>query len=272
MKLISSREAVNFLAQVAPRPWVHRLLRWMAFDEGLAAYSRKGKVQAYGHVFDFTLRLADNIGHKSSPELDAAIRQEFDEELAAKLVGREPFSRFDDAPFTWDQSSEPVQIDVGFFLYASEIDWDEGILKADFLPGQGELHETFFSDSELFGSELDRPEYEVEIEGLSFEFSKIEMLLPSMELGQTIGFSAAQHDRRRPVGRPQKWDWEGAMAYVISQAQHPDGLPTGHGAQARIEALISEWFVQVVQEAPSPSQVRQRAAKIMQMIETPKIA
>ena len=270
MKLISSREAVNFLSQAAPKPWVYRLLRWMAFDEGIAAYSRKGKVQAYGRVFDLTVDLPENIGLKPGPELDAAIRQAFDEEIAVKLVGKEPFSRFDDDPFTWDETGEPMQLDVGFFLFASEIDWNEGTIKADYLPGRGELPETFISESEFFGSELDRPDYEATIEGLSFEFSKIEMLLPSLELGQTTGFTAAQHDRRKPVGRPQKWDWEGAMAYVISQAQHPDGLPTGSGAQARIEALISDWFVQQVQEAPSPSQVRQRAAKIMQMLETPK--
>lgn len=271
MKLISSREAVTFLSQAAPRPWVQRLLRWMAFDEGLDVYSRKGRVQAYGRVFDFTSRLLDKVNNLSGLEMDAAIREEYGDELAEKLIGKEPFSRFDDEPCIWDDTDDPKLLDVGFFLYASEIDWDNGVLKADSIPGHGELSETFFASSEFLGSELERPDFEAHIEGLSFEFSKIEMLLPSMELGQTIGFTAAQHDRRKPVGRPQKWDWEGAMAFVISQAQHPDGLPTGPGAQARIEALISDWFLQQVQESPSPSQVRQRAAKIMQMLETPII-
>ena len=270
MKLISSREAVSFLSQVAPRPWVQRLLRWMAFDEGLAAYSRKGKVQAYGTVSEFTGQLFDKAGQMSGPKMDAAIREEFSEEIAANLVGREPFSRFDDEPYTWDESDEPKQLDIGFFLYASEIDWDAGTLRADMLPGQGEMQEVLFADSEFLGSEFDRPDFEAEIEGLSFEFAKIELLLPSMELGQTTGFTAAQHERRRPVGRPAKWNWEGAMAYVISEAQRPDGLPTGPGAQAQIETMIANWFVREVQDAPSPSQVRQRASKIMGMIETPK--
>ena len=95
------------------------------------------------------------------------------------------------------------------------------------------------------------------------------MLLPSSSLGETIGFLTAQPERRRPVGRPPKWDWEGAMANVVSKAQHPDGLPTGPGAQARIEGLITDWFMAEVQDAPASSQVRQRAAKIMRMIETP---
>jgi len=215
--------------------------------------------------------LVHEIGKLGGPELDEAIRREFSAETAAKLIGRDPHDRFNDEPFIWDEDEDPKQLDIGFFLYATEIDWEKGTLQADFLPGSGELSEVFFPDSEFLGTELEDAEFEAFVEGLSFEFSKIEMLLPSIELGHTVGFTPVQHDRRRPIGRPQKWDWEGAMAYVISQAQHPDGLPTGHGAQARIEALISGWFLQQVLEAPSPSQVRQRAAKIMQMLETPII-
>lgn len=271
MKLISSHEAVTFLSQAAPRPWVQRLLRWMAFDEGLPAYSRKGKVQSFTSVFRMTLHLAQEVGNVSGSELDDAIRNEFIPETAAKLIGRDPHDRFYGEPFVWDEHDEPKQLDTGFFLYASEIDWEAGTLKSDFIPGSGEMSEVFFPDSEFLGTDFEDPEFEVVIEGLSFEFSKIEMLLPSMELGHAAGITMVQNDRRRAVGRPPKWDWEGAMAFVISQAQHPDGLPTGPGAQARIEALISDWFLQQVQETPSPSQVRQRAARIMQMLETPII-
>lgn len=271
MKLISSREAVTFLSQAAPRPWVQRLLRWMAFDEGLATYSVKGRVQPFGSVSDYTSQLVEQAGERCGPKMDAAIRKNFSVEIAAKLVGKDPFSRCDEEPYVWDEPDEPRQLDIGFFLYATEIDWEAGTLKADFLPANGELSEIFFPDSEFLGSELQSPEFEAEVEGLSFEASKIELLLPSMNLDQDTGFSAGPNERRRPVGRPRKWDWEGAMAHVISRAQHPDGLPTGHGAQAKVETLISEWFVKEMQDSPSPSQVRQRAAKIMQMLETPEI-
>ena len=269
MKLISSREAVTFLSQAAPRPWVQRLLRWMAFDEGLSVYSRKGRVQPYVSVASYTRELVQKAGEFSGQKMDQAIREEYSEEIAERLVGKDPYSRYNEDPYVWDESEEPKILDFGFFLFASEIDWDDGILRTEFNPSSEQL-DIFFSDSEFLGTELDDAEFEVEIEGLSFELSKIEMLLPSMQLGQTIGFTASQLDKRKSVGRPQMWDWEGAMAYVISLAQHPDGLPTGPGAQARIEGLISEWFMQEAQDTPSPSQVRQRAAKIIQMIETPK--
>lgn len=270
MKLISSREALVFLSQAAPKPWVQRLLRWMAFDEGLLVYSRKGKVQAYGSVVAWTSQLFEKSKQMSGPDMDAAIREEFDDEIAAKLVGKDPFSRVDDEPFVWDETEEPKILDIGFFLYATEIDWGAGTLKAEYLPGDGELRDIFFENSEFLDSEIESPEFEAEVEGLCFELSKIEMLLPSLELGQSIGFTASQTEQWRPVGRPQKWDWEGAMAATIAQAQHPDGLPTGPGAQAKIEASIADWFIAEAGNSPSTSQIRKRASTIMRMIETPK--
>lgn len=242
----------------------------MAFDEGLTAYSRKGRVRAFGSVSDFTAQLLDKAGKLSGPEMDDAIREEYSEEIAAKLVGKDPFSRYEDNVLEWNENEEPKALDIGFFLFATEIDWDVGVLKADYIPADGELRDIFFADSEFLNTELERPEFEAEFEGLSFEFSKIEMLLPTMPLFESSAFTATQTERRRPLGRPPKWDWEGAMAFVISKAHHPDGLPTGPGAQARIESLIADWFVSEHLDAPSPSQVRQRAAKIMQMLERPK--
>lgn len=234
------------------------------------AYSRKGRVQPFGSVCDMTVQLLEQAGELSGPKMDAAIKKEYSKEVAERLIGREPFSRFDDEVYSWDETGDPKEIDFGFFLYASEIDWDAGTLKAESIPWDDQLHETFFPNSEFFQTELERADFEVEMEGLSFEFSKIEMLLPSMELGQKSGFVAQSNDHRGKIGRPQKWDWEGALAHVVCAAHHPDGLPTGSGAQAKIEGMISDWFMREAGDTPAQSQVRQRAAKVMQMLKTPK--
>lgn len=269
MKLISSAEAVTFLSQAAPRPWVQRLMRWMAFDEGLRAYTRKGKVQPHTYVMEMTRELMEQAGQRSGAKMDRLIRKEYSAEIAARLVGKDPFSRFDDDPFIWSENEDPIQIDIGFFLYADEIDWEAGILRASLIPGGWE-RDTFFDESPFLQTEFERADFEATLEGLCFEASAIEMLLPSFSLGSKSSFTTKHIERRGHIGRPPKWDWEGAMAYVASLAQHPDGLPTGPGAQARVEGLIADWFMSEVQEAPSASQVRQRAAKIMKMIETPK--
>lgn len=269
MRLISSRDAVDFLAHAAPRPWVQRLLRWMAFDEGLAAYSRKGTVQAYCSVADVTRELIEKAGELSGTRMDAVIREEFDEELAAKLVGKDPFSRFDDEPVSWDEAGEPMQLDIGFFLFASEIDFDEGVLTASYLPNDGDLREVFFYQSDLLASQFERADFEAHIQGLSFEFRSIEMLLPSLELTSKPNSRTMQPEWRKQVGRPPKWDWEGALAHVVAQAQTPDGLPTGQGAQARIEEMISGWFIDQTGESPAASLVRSRASKVIRTLEKP---
>jgi hypothetical protein len=269
MKLISSREALNFLSQAAPRPWAQRLLRWMAFAGELDAYSNEGKVQAHSVVMQFTAQLVKKAGEFSGPKMDAAIKVEYSDEMAAKLIGRNHQDRFDDDPVIWSTSEEPRRVDIGFFLYASDIDFDQGYLEVDWFEVGDGLSKAIFPSDDLFGTDLDNPDYEAEVRGLSFEFSQIELLLPQLELRQSSGFMAEPADKRHSVGRPPKWDWEGALASVIAQANHPDGLPTGSGAQARIEEMMANWFMRTTGDAPAESQIRQRAAKIMRTIKRP---
>lgn len=272
MKLISSSDAVTFLSQAAPKPWVQRLLRWMAFDEGLTAYSTHGTVRPFASVGRFTAEYFKEAGEFSGAKMDAVIRKHYSPEFAEKLVGREHGDRVDDAHHSWDASDDPLALDIGFFLYATEIDWDKGSLIAELIPGRGELNEVFFPSSDLLNSEFEDANYDAEVEGLSFEFGKIELLLPNFELRRSAGFVTDSIERPRARGRPLKWDWEGALAFIVAHAHHPDGLPTGPGAQARIEEMIAGWFIDQTGASPAPSQVRERAGKIVRMLEKPKLS
>lgn len=244
----------------------------MAFDGELVVYSSNGLVRAHTTVFSLTSQLYETAGEFTGPNMDQAIREEYSAELAAKLIGKGQWDRVDDDPITWDSSEEPRPLDVGFFLYASEIDWDAGILKSDWIDNRGDFGESIFPSDDLFGTEFHdaRSEFEAEAHGLSFSVGEIELLLPNFDLRPASGFVTERTERKRNTGRPPKWDWEGAIAYIVSQAQLPDGLPTGPGAQARIEELISGWFADETGDSPSSSQVRQRAAAIMRMIEKPE--
>lgn len=72
---------------------------------------------------------------------------------------------------------------------------------------------------------------------------------------------------RETRGRTRKWDWEGAMCAVIAQANTPDGLPEGYGAQAEVGRLIGQWFRDNQRGEPAPSEIGARAAKVMAAIE-----
>lgn len=272
MQLISSRDALDFLSQAAPRPWAQRLLRWMAFDGELDAYARSGKVQAHTIVFEFTSQLYEAAGEYAGPKMDEAIRANYDPEFAEKLIGKDRMDRVDDEPQIWDETSPPMSVDAGFFLYAADIDLEAGTLATDYIDLGGSFGDAVFPSDELFGTEFEKPEFEAELRGLCFVKSQIELLLPTMQMAGMPALQPDIRDWRRPTGRPPRWDWEGALAHVASLAQHPDGLPTGSGAQARVEEMIAEWFMEEGGDAPSESQIRQRASKVMRMIARSKRA
>lgn len=67
-------------------------------------------------------------------------------------------------------------------------------------------------------------------------------------------------------GRPSEWKWEDVLIHLIAKANLPDGLPTERGAQAQIEKMISEWFMQKTGNSPAPSEIRKRASAVMTAI------
>jgi hypothetical protein len=178
--------------------------------------------------------------------------------------------RVDDEPQTWEETDPPMRVDVGFFLYASNIDFHAGTLATDYLDLTGSFGDAIFPSHELFGTNFERPEYEAELRELCFVKPQVELLLPTMQMSGTSALQLDLLDWRRSTGRPPRWDWEGALAHIVSLAQHPDGLPTGPGAQARVEEMIAEWFMNEAGDSPSESQIRQRASKVMRTIDRPR--
>ena len=67
--------------------------------------------------------------------------------------------------------------------------------------------------------------------------------------------------------RATKYDWEGALIAVVSVANSPDGLPTGYGAQAKIERMLARWFRKNQDMEPAPSELRVRAKRILTEVE-----
>lgn len=241
----------------------------MAFDDELVAYSTRGRVVASTSVLSLTGEFYQEAQEFSGPAMDAVIRRELSPELAAKLVGKDRFDDVFDEPVEWDDEVNLTVIDPGFFLYAPEIDWAAGIMEIEWIERSGNLGESLFPNEELFGTEFDDPSYSAKIEGLCFSFGQIELLVPQLELFQLPVSGAESRKPRGAVGRPPKWDWEGAFAHVISLAAKPGGLPTGQGAQARIEELMLSWFLDETGNEPAASQVRARASRIMRTLKMP---
>lgn len=252
------------------------MLLWMIFEGELSPYFTAGMIEVKGRVFEFLHSIPPEIIEKfPHPNGDLLtekgavsedlLRDQFDENIVEKIIGKSGMDYVDDHPISWSANDEPHQVGAGFFVYADEIDWEAGFLKTESLPQRDELEEHLFWDAEehLASALFDRPDFSVLLSGMCFELSAIEMLLPTEKLTLNSSLVVTRGDQGRQLGRPAKWDWDAALAHIVALANKPDGLPTGPGAQARIEELIAEWFIDRTGDAPAISQIRARAQKIV---------
>lgn len=267
MKLIPSGQALEFLGQAAPRPWLKRMLLWMMLDEKLSAYFTHGVIQPHTTVSTFLYGL-ENYDPKRPAE--EQLKQGYDADFAAKLIGKNTYDRVDDEPTTWTETDEPHAVSVGFFMFAELRDWEAGSFSGTLFVESGTMKDVIFWDEEEhLLTNFERADFDFELSGLCFDAATIEMLLPSHVLEHQP--SLLSRAFTRPVGRPPKWNWEGALEHLVAQAQKPDGLPSGPGAQAAIERMLSDWFVENENGAPAESQIRTHVQRVMRRIEMAKV-
>ena len=104
--------------------------------------------------------------------------------------------------------------------------------------------------------------------GVEFEKSGIDAISPISS--SSVKSPPNRQEVNPSVERPKKHDWEGALISIVVWANGPDGLPTGYGAQAEIERRMAEWFQDNQASEPSKSEIRKRAARIMNEVELAK--
>jgi len=256
------------------------MLIWLLYEGDFRAYFTGGSITVKGRAFELLQRLPDEMRtslrqeggstiFEPSPALDTMIRDQFEPETASKLIGKSGMDFVDDDPIVWDESSDPHQVGAGFFVWATEIDWEIGTLRTDMIPSRREREDHLFWDAEdhLSSAIFDEPDFEVSLSGMCFELNAVEMLLPTERIMPQLPLLVARGDQGGSLGRPRKWDWDAALAHIVALANKPDGLPTGHGAQARIEELLTQWFLDQAGDSPATSQIRTRAQKIVRSLD-----
>jgi hypothetical protein len=266
MELISACDAVEFLAKSAPRPWIKRMLLWMICSNELTPYFLKGKSIARCYALGAVVQGLDH--QVTIEEARTTVRERFTPELAEKILHGKAGEYVETVAYEWDESDEgPRGVSPGYFLKSTNIDWKGDVLEAEIGAFDHIDRAYFLDEEELLLSEFHKADYKVSLTGLSFDRETIEMLQPSVELAPV---AVGQTEIRARIGRPRTWDWDSATTNLLTIAQKPDGLPTGPGAQAKIERLIAEWFTNETGEAPAASQVRQHATKIMRALKKPE--
>jgi hypothetical protein len=264
MKLVSSAATLDFLGKSAPRPWLKRMVLWMIYTGEIKPFFTAGRIVAKAMLGAILLPEKEIDLSGPMDARDAAIQKIFNADMSAKLVGRRIYDYIEDDPIEWDGTDEPQAVGAGFFFYATYIDWDCGNLSAELVdPNLGDLQDYLFWDADdHLASGFPKPDFAVHLKGMCFDWDEIEMLQPGEQMhGEKESRITLS---KSSVGRPRKWDWDGALTHLLGIAQHPDGLPTGPGAQAQIEKLIAEWFIASTGSSPTTSQVRACAQRVMQ--------
>nr|WP_314446804.1 hypothetical protein [uncultured Sphingomonas sp.] len=271
MILISSKDAVDMLATCAPRAWCKRLLNWEVFWGELRLYARDGTIVHCRPAYDL-LREAGWISAPNDVVSDAQLSEigdlsdDDDGEALKRALAAPRFDQVEWLTYQWGVADGALPI--GLIVSQDRLDWEEGNLSASI--HYGLVPSEWLESAEEIFEPREASEIRVELTGLSFELSALEMLAPTAQVPN----GRAEQTRTGPKlgGRPKKWDWEGALAAVAAEAnRNPDGLPQGYGAQAQIEKMISEWFVSRIGEGPVESEVRLRAGRILREIEGRKV-
>jgi len=162
--------------------------------------------------------------------------------------------RFGNAnPFSDMQAVDVIngEVPADFWFYASTSSgWGEEWVSGDFV-----IKEDDFAESPIYGSAFNVHFDADHLPGLTQSPIAVSSLSPAIEMNDAT-----------VRGRPAKWDWDGAMAYLVALANYPDGLDVlaeGELRQADIERALSEWFIGKTGNAPVTSQIRARASAIM---------
>ena len=259
----------------APRAWSKRLLLWQIFEGSLTAYFLKGLIIERRRPAGFLIDAQGEDGEISLGRVEAHFTREIADALRAVGCAErpEPISsifRLKGIEVRRDEwADEPRTMMIGPFIFADKLDFESGSLSLeDFSPR--DLPEVLFGDEHEFLSEFDNSELEVELREMCFEQSAIEMLAPGAPMAKSLTVGDLHAQRPKPAGGPgrsRKWDWEGALAHIVSIANTPDGLPEGHGAQAAIERMMLDWFSATASGTPQESEIRKRAAQVMSALD-----
>lgn len=245
------------LEAVAPRPWARRMLAWHILETTGALVFMGGRLTEH--------MTARAILESQKGEL---LRRSFfvDGGILRRAKEAEPNAIIE---IERSEPEFPLEIPVELALQLEHFDWEAGTARGGlqyatlfYIKAFEELH-TQHEDSWL----------ECNLSGLSFDLSEIEMLAPvakppTLDLVNEGKVAETKLPRTAGPGRRRVHDWDGALLYLIGEAERnaiaPD--PEAHGAQANLVKMLADWFAKQGSAIPSNSQLQEKAKRVLQGI------
>jgi hypothetical protein len=252
----------------APRAWSKRVLSWLILERKIDLFFANGLMIERIREFSLKYELLDQIEKRVS---DPSIVEKFQDLLSSENSSEQFENERDVFDISWN--NEPRNLPIEIFMYHDLIDWDNGTVSGELEYYEKELENEWQDLRRLF----DHSHWSVELSGMCFELSAIEMLAPSAVIPMSDLFSipvsaTAEPKRAGGPGRRREYDWDGALLYLLGQAEinaiAPD--PHAHGAQADIKRLLADWFSNNGGKVPADSQLETMAKRALESVRNAK--
>ena len=245
------------LESVAPRPWARRMLGWHILETTGSLEFTSGAIIEKIAAFDL-LEWAEEQ-KTTLPTYGDLIEPDLIRRASLLKPGE------DIEIYRTEAGEEPITLPVEVAIWLEEFDWETGRAK-------GSLRDAVLFWPEAFdelATQHKKSWIEVDVEGLRFELSMIEMLAPNAPR-PAIGLisfkpKVTKKPRAGGPGRRRKHDWDGALLNLIGEAERNEIVPDpeAHGAQADVAKRMAEWFTSQGADIPSNSQLQTMARRVL---------
>jgi hypothetical protein len=258
---VSAAQALDMLAAHGPRAWAKRVLCWEVYAGSLSLYFASGETQETRLAFSI---LADATEGDVLAGVDE-VRAKFGEQMAGKVAKAGFGGRVLIATEKW--AGEARLCSGAVLLYADSIDWNAGSLTATF-------DDTNMEELQRYGDvqpQSGKSELSLALGDMCFDLRSLEMLAPGAEPPRVELLSLDQMaatdgpPRRGGPGRRREYDWDGALLFLIGQAEMNSIAqdPDAHGAQADLARLLGDWFLENGGKIPADSQLQSYAKRAL---------
>ena len=267
MKMISASQALDMLSAHAPRAWAKRVLSSEVYQGNVSLFFGTGEITERQYALEIIRTCCEG---KDEGDL-SKVRRQYGDEVGDAVARAAPLEKVAVRTDRWTEEARQLPIQV--VVFADDADWESGTVTATF---DWEMSEAIEGYEELL-MEGRLSELQIDLHEMCFLLSEIEMLAPGDNTKLALAFdlfkgSVAAPARTAGPGRRREYDWEGALLYLLGEAEKNGiaPLPDARGAQADIQNLLADWFSANGGKVPADSQLQSFAGKALRAIRSAK--
>ena len=124
----------------------------MIYNGEIIPFFNKGRSVAKVSVFSIIFDALQ--GDWKSENRDEPIRENFEPEMADKLIAAKDMDKIEEVACEWAIDDGPREVAAGYFVFATGIDWEQGLVEAQIESDKANDEHLFWDFDELLVSDF----------------------------------------------------------------------------------------------------------------------